>query len=541
MKDLRRHIFYSILLGLFFGNALYFGARLADATINFKDYHFEVIDILFSFVLSFIFTIIFYFALKIDIKEKAKNELKIKRWHIFAPLMLASLVMLITMYPGHHPADAHTMLELFKANEYWSHFPPFVCMIIGIFFSFGEAIGHVNIGFALMMFLQTIIVNIALTEAIFYCSKKLKNKLYPILIIIFFITHPLVQTLLIRAGQDTIFGGILLLIGTKLLKISEDENYFDKKRRIVFFAILCFLLCITRNNGVYVLIVVALTSLFVVKNKKLKRRFLIAILTPFLAYFSFQNFYISSIVKHQDSFFQETINIPILQIARSMYYNPDEQSLKELEYYFEQEKCMTWLGREWKWSDYNHSAGISDPYKDCMYSRNIEEDPLKFFALWAKIGSQNIDHYIAAPAVFGLSLYYPYVDYYQHPKELTYQWHRYVDSYYSTYDYDGLHTTKFVTPLKTFLDSFITEQNWSRTPVLHQLWRATFTTYLLIITIVFVFYKRNYKYLLPLSLVFGLMLTVALAPIVLFRYIFPAVLCTPIMIYILIKTMRKDV
>ena len=540
MKELRRRIFFSIFLGLFFGNALYFGARLADATINFKDYRFEVIDILFAFLLTFIFTIIFYFVLGIKLKEKAKNELKLKRWYIFVPLMLVSTIMLAAMYPGHHPADSHTMLDLFDTNEYWSHFPPFVCMIIGVFFTFGRAIGHVNIGFALMIFLQTILVNFALTEAIFYCSKKLKSKLFLIILIIFFITHPLVQTLLIRAGQDTIFGGILLLIGTKLLKISEDENYFNKKRRIVFFAILSFLLCITRNNGVYVLILVAITSIFTIKNKELKKRFIIAVSAPFLAFFSFQNFYVSSITKYQDSFFQETINIPILQIARSMYYNPDKESLKELEEYFLQEGCNTWLGMEWKWSNYNHSAGISDPYKDCMFSHNIEKDPLKFFALWAKIGSQNINHYIAAPAVFGLSLYYPYVDYYQHPKELTYQWHRYVDSYYETYNYDGLHTTEFVTPLKSFMDSYIMEQNWSRTPVLHQLWRATFTTYLLLITIVFVFYRKSYKYLLPLSLVFGLVLTVALAPVILFRYIFPAVLCTPIMIYILIKTMRKN-
>ena len=70
MKELRRRIFFSIFLGLFFGNALYFGSRLADATINFKDYNFETIDILFAFLLTFIFTIIFYFVLGIKLKEK---------------------------------------------------------------------------------------------------------------------------------------------------------------------------------------------------------------------------------------------------------------------------------------------------------------------------------------------------------------------------------------------------------------------------------------------------------------------------------------
>ena len=539
MKDLRRRIIFSILIGSFFGLALHFGSRLADEVFNHNEFIFNATDIIFPFTLSFIFSFICYFLLELKIKEGTK-ELKIKRWKIFVPLFITSTIMLAAFYPGHHPADSHTMLEIFETGKYWTHFPPFVCVIIGSFFALGKFIGNVSLGFALMIFLQSILVDFALTEAIFYCSKKLKMKLYPVLMVLFFIIHPLVQTLIIRAGQDTIFGGLLLLTGVELLKISEDENYFNKKRKFIFLGILFYLLCITRNNGVYVLILVALASIVSLKNSSNRKYFLPTIIIPIVAFFGFQNAFVNNFVAIKDSFFQETINMPILQIARSMKYNPDEDFKKELDKYFIQDgSCKTWLGIEWYWENYDRSSGISDPYKDCMRPYLIEENALDFFGLWARIGLKNPGHYIEAPLVFTLSLYYPYTDYYREPKDITYQWHRYIDSYYVAYDYDGLETTKFITPLKSFLDNFVFYQDWSRVPILHQLWRGTFTTYVCFISIMLVLYKRKRKYLLPLSLTFGLILTVILAPVALFRYLFPAVLMTPIMIYIIIKSMIK--
>ncbi len=539
MKELRRRIIFSILIGSFFGLALHFGSRLADEVFNHQEFVFNATDILFPFTLSFIFSLISYFLLGLEIKEKT-NELKIKRWQIFVPLLVTSLIMLIAFYPGHHPADAHTMLEIFETGEYWTHFPPFVCVIIGLFFTFGKLINNVSLGFALMIFLQSLLVNFALTEAIFYCSKKLKTKLYPVLMVLFFIIHPLVQTLIIRAGQDTIFGGLFLLAGVELLKISEDENYFNKKRKFVILAILFYLLCITRNNGVYVLILVALTSIVALKNSANRKYFLLTIIIPIVAFFGFQNAFVNNFATIKDSFFQETINTPIMQIARSMRYNPDENFKKELDKYFIQDgSCKTWLGIEWYWNNYDRSSGISDPYKDCMRPFLIEENALDFVSLWARIGFKNPDHYVAAPLIFTLSLYYPYTEYYRENKDITYQWHRYIDSYYYGYDYDGLKTTEFITPLKSFLDDFVFYQDWSRVPVLHQLWRGTFTTYICFIGAMLVLYKKKRKYLLPLSLTVALVLTVMLAPVVLFRYLFPAVLMTPIVIYIIVKSMLK--
>jgi hypothetical protein len=236
-----------------------------------------------------------------------------------------------------------------------------------------------------------------------------------------------------------------------------------------------------------------------------------------------------------------------MQIARAMYFNPDDETIKELDQYF-CKTCVTWANIPWRWDLYNKSSGISDPYKDHMYVEEIEKDPIKFFNLWAKIGLKNPVEYIEAPFVTMISLYHPYAQYtYLDGEEegdndyrkMSYQWHQYIDSYYYDYYYGAINTESSIPLYQSILYGLIRKQEWSRIPVLHHFWRATFTTYLFLLSTIFVFYKKKYKYLLPLSLIFGLLITVFLSPVMLFRYIFPAVLCTPIMIYIFIKSVIK--
>lgn len=93
--------------------------------------------------------------------------------------------------------------------------------------------------------------------------------------------------------------------------------------------------------------------------------------------------------------------------------------------------------------------------------------------------------------------------------------------------------------MKKIADDLFYRQEWSKIPVLNLLWRAPITFFLCILTILYAMYKRKYPYLFPLSLIFGLILTVFLSPVLLFRYLLPAVLSMPIMAYIFMKSMIK--
>ena len=544
----KRRIVFSIIIGIIFTLISYFGTKLLDANSGEYKPTYSFLDIIFSLIILTVSSFIAYKFIDKKFSLKKDKKFELKKYQILIPLMWITIVTFLATFPGHYPWDTQFMYEAYNTGNLNTHYSPLVCIVIGLFIDFGKFIGSVNISYAIMMILQFTFVNIVLTEAIYYCSNKLQKKSFTVFATVFFIIHPLVQALLIRSGQDTVFGGLFLLICLELLMLVEDEkNFFKKREKYVILFTLIFLLCAIRNNGIYVLIPVIISGFFILKNKTIRKKFLIAFSIPIAFSLGYKYLLIYNLVPWKDSIYRETLNVPVMQIARAMHFNPDDDIKKELEQYF-CKTCVTWANTTWSWELYNKSSGISDPYKDHMYVEEIEKDPIKFFNLWAKIGYKNPVEYIEAPFVTMVSLYHPYAKYTyidgeeegdNNYKKMSYQWHQYVDSYYFDYYFGEINTESFIPLYQSILYGLIRKQEWSRIPVLHHLWRATFTTYLFLLSTIFALYRKKYKYLLPLSLVFGLLITVFLSPVALFRYIFPAVLCTPIMIYIFIKSIIK--
>jgi hypothetical protein len=532
MKEIHRHIRLSIIAGTFFSLLFYFGTKFLNATFDFKVVHYSVLDIAFIIPIIIAASLAFYFLFDIKIKQKADKNFNLKRWHLFLPLVLISLVFLLTFFPGHYPYDTAAMYKAFQTGSYTTHYPPLASFFVGLFLSFGKLIGSEAAGHAILVVFQILFVNFVIATVIFYLSKKLKQKSFGIILTLFFFLNPLAQMILIRSGQDIFFGGFFLLLCFEFLKISEDENYFKEKLRqkLLYFFVLIFLLCAFRNNGLYMLIPVLLTAFFVLKNKELRKRFFIAVSIPIIAFLGYNYLLIGNIAAIKESFFKETLNVPVMQIARSMFFNPDGETLEKLKRYFK-EDCETWVNGVWSFDKYYKSSGITDPYKDCMNHEEIDKDPLAFFSLWYDIGKKNITSYIEAPLVLTLGLYHPYTKY--SPTERNnYQWHIFIDSFYYKYNLYGIEPTSFLPALQTSIGDFIIEEKWSEIPVFHILWGAPFVTHVCLVLIFFILYRRKYQYLLPISLIFGLILTVVLAPLILYRYVFPAVLCLPIMLYI---------
>jgi hypothetical protein len=224
--------------------------------------------------------------------------------------------------------------------------------------------------------------------------------------------------------------------------------------------------------------------------------------------------------------------MPIMQIASAMYYNPDESFKNELKTYFH-DNCKTWMNNKFDWKVYERAAGISDPFKDCLNTDEIEKDPLKFFDLWRRIGEKNPERFAEAPFVFTLGLYHPFLKY--EPLRSSFQAHRYIDSYYTNYTHYGMNSSSMIPWFKDALFELIGHEKWSNIPVVNFFWRIPFTTLLCFFLVILAFYRKKHEFLLPLLLFFGLFLTVALSPVMLFRYVFPAVLATPILIYVILK------
>ena len=453
--------------------------------------------------------------------------------------MLVSLVLLFIIFPGNYCYDSGAQYHRYAVGEYSTHYPPAFCFLLGIVIDFGAKIfGNANWGIFLADLLQALIVNFALTEILFYISQKLKNKKFIIISILFLILHPLLQICTLSTCHDVVFGAVFILIALEFLKISSDEVYFTKKSNFIKMFFLVFILCIYRNNGLFALIPAVIIGLFMLKGKRIK--FATLMLIPMLVFqIGYNTIFLNVIHVERQSIVHESLNIPIMQIARALYYNHPVAYSEELNTYFH-EIC--------DWKNYGRFPAISDGIKSCIDDDYMESHLFDFVKYWAKIGAKAPHRYLEAPMMSTIGLWYPFTEYPENPTSNSIMYHAYAEhdihSYaFSYYDDGGAievsreGNKEINNAIKEFIH---TKQSWSKVPILDQFWRGSFTTFLLFFTAIIIIYRKKRKFVLAFAILFGLWLTVFLSPVIMFRYLYPLVLATPIMFYMIVSSIKSE-
>ena len=517
----RRKVAVSSIFGLFLSVSLVIGRQMNDThTIDWS------VSTAFNFLVVFILGTIITYIFIDKLKFKSDKKYSVKRWQIFLPLFLISFFILFATYPGSYNIDITYEYNFYKAGNLGTHFPIFYNVVFcwtmellhSIFNSWEVAVFILNL-------IQIALVNLALTEVIFFLSKKLKNKNFTFLTTLFYITNPLFQASLISTSHDFGFGAFFALIVLEVIKMVEEENYFSKKSNWFKFIFFVFMLCIFRNNGLFAIVPAFVLGLFVMKGKR--KKFAAIVLIPLAMFVGYNQLIVNNIVTEKESVLKESLNIPVNQMARALYYN-FPRAFSEEQYKYFRVQC--------NWPSYGKYPMITDYQKGCLKTDYIEEHLFEFIAYWAKVGTKAPHRYIEAPFLFDLGAYYPFTTYPEEAEErptlhsfVSYTVHRETPRTYQI-DIRRYPHIKFV---DNMMDELIEKQKWSKIFFFRVIWGGAFTTFLLLFTFCYVTLKKNYKYLVPLFFIFGMLLTVLLSPVILYRYLFPVVLTIPIMIYII--------
>ena len=92
-------------------------------------------------------------------------------------------------------------------------------------------------------------------------------------------------------------------------------------------------------------------------------------------------------------------------------------------------------------------------------------------------------------------------------------------------------TAQTISPSLTHqLEKFVFGGGWMEVPLISTICSIGTYGLLLLFTIGYVIMRQKYNLLLPLSLVFGLYLTLLLSPVAIFRYAYPVVILAPVFI-----------
>lgn len=528
--DVRR-IVISALLGVIFSFFMVIGSQLAAN----KEIDFSLKTALILVACAAAFSFVFSFLINTTIKYKTNENYRPKKLWIFLGLMTITVLFIFAMYPGNYCYDIFAQLNAYKTGYYTTHYPPLFCMLMGVIIDIGRFIYGIDEGGVVLFILfQAVITNAVIAYIISELSGRLKNKTFHVISCLYIFLHPFIFNIIISTCHDVLFADAFVLLLFEFLKMSEDKDYFSSKKNLAKVLIFVILMCVLRNNGFFALIPVLIVSLVVLREKWAE--ILIFMISPILLWLVlYCGLFLNLINVNRENIFHESINIPIMQISRTMYYEGDKVWDERINDYFS-ETCG--------WHMYVTERAISDAYKVCLKDDVLGRDPLGFVDMWAKMGAKAPNRYIEAAAMQTLTSYYPWVDYDNRSSGVFGAYIEYgvrtAPEYVGDTDVAKPEAAnKFPWLHSAIVWLFGPHRGWFKIPVLRLIWGASFSTYLLIITVALVIYKKAKKYLVPLSFVFGMLLTVILAPVIIFRYMFPIVLATPIMLYIIVKVIGE--
>ena len=534
IKKDKRTIIFSTIFSVFLSIILTVGACM-EVNTNIAN--------IFVPILSFIGLTLFCIpliniVLKTTINIKKGN--KIPTINIFIIIWIFGILGWLALYPGGYDYDAPAQLIQFMNPDYSvnTHFSVLFSYLEYLIVSLGYNIfGNYQSAIGLFTFLQMTIVSIITTYIITFISNKLNfNRIITILSILFFAIFPFHILLQVSCVQDTLFSCSLIIFAINLYKLIIDDKYFQKKSDYFSIIISGILLCLFRNNGIYIIIISLILSLlfkFIFKYKLQTKKYIICIISIILIYYSYQIILLPILGVEKGNSIQEMSSIPSQQLARVYNNNinafSDEQLNKLNKFY---PNC--------DFSSYNTYESISDGIKACLDENYTKKHLIDYAKLYISVGAKDPINYTKAFLLNTYGFWYPNKSY---PDERIY--HPYIEYKVSTPSIfsDDLieieRNSKF--PLyEKVLNEVLDQNNWQKIPVISSICSMGSYFILLMFIIISCIYKKKYKYIFILSLYISIYITLFLSPVALYRYIYPIMISLPLLILILIDVYIKD-
>ena len=483
-------------------------------------------------LIFFILPIVLYsinFFKKIKIKKNIEYTKKIKII-TFTIIFLFDFLVFLALYPGIYGYDAgFQILEILDHNvQLTSHFSILFSYLLANCIKLGKLLfNNYEAGLAIYTLIQTTFMTYVSTKISVYIIKKTQNKLLYILTVSFFCVFPLYTIMIISTAQDVIFAGLFALIVLNLIELATNRDYYSKKINLIKLMTLILLLCGIRNNGFYAIIVTIPFIMLFQKNKKILT--LLTFVIPLIVYkiytgpvYNLLNVYIEPSIKEMSS-------IPSQQLARVYNYNYSILDQEDLNFY---NNYYTDLD---SFKYYTYRQSISDPIKSVLNTTKTSENINQYVYFWIKIGIKDLENYTEAFLMNNIGTWYPNKNYNDDR-----MYHPYIE-------YNMLEAKKWndkyivinrksLFPLYEKILKVLVEKNaWKKIPIISNLFTTGTYFIIFLYTLGLAIIKNKKHYLIPLGCMIGLYATILLAPVSLFRYIFPIILLFPVMISIIIE------
>ena len=458
--------------------------------------------------------------------KKGKKLSRKEKLLIYMIIVVSNVLIFLALYPGIYGWDS--ALQGYRAmyGGTTSHYSVLLGSIFGFLLKIGKDVfGSYDVGMAISMIAQLLVVSAVYARVVFFMCDRYNGLSSAVWTIIYFIFILLFGAMTVYSTQDVMFGAVFALIFIELWEMSCDDLYWKRKKNVAKYILLGTLLCLCRNNGVYMLMLAVLVSLFVFKKGK-KRNILIMIL-PIIFSFIYSGPVLSMLHIEKTDTINEMMSIPSQQIAR--VYTSDngdigEDEKQKVEYYYDKVE---------RFKEYGSYTAKADKTKGALNSDKVKSSFLDYISLWIKIGFKNPKKYIEAFLLNSLGTWYPgkkYNDPRANIPYIEFGMNTLWDEYDGKYSEMRIDRKSKMVWYERILSDILYENKWQDIPVVSVLYSIGSYFVLVVFAVMMYIYRKQYHLFVPMALVVGLYITVLLGPVAIFRYCYPVLIIVPVIL-----------
>ena len=337
--------------------------------------------IFFNLILSF-----FYKIASTNISSKFKF-LNFKFDVVF--VLLFWLPVVLVYLPGTAGFDTFVMAIMWNGDATWTtHHPILPTIITGLMLDLGELLGNVNLGAGLLLVLNFFVIFLSIVLTLRVCYDLFPKTLIPHIVALYFAVIPLFPMYVQTLYKDSLNFAFTLLLTICIIKLLTDELWIKNIKNSFYLFILIVLVCLYRNTGIYLVIVLGSSLVFYLLKQNSSQKISVALIFLFglFSVFMFNSIFISSLSLKPGSR-GEMLSIPFQQTARYFRDKPNEISVEEFKA-VDLVLPAAKLGQLYK-------PYISDPVKGKLKKGDLQSLSAYFKAWWS-MGLKNPKVYISA-------------------------------------------------------------------------------------------------------------------------------------------------
>lgn len=438
---------------------------------------------------------------------------------VWVIIFLAWVPGLLATFPGIYDIDGAFQIMWFEKGTISAHHPILHTYLLGGLVRAGKyLLGSYEAGILCYSIFQML----CMSGIFAYISKKTCKWLPGIiqfLVILSYTILPYHVVLSFTTTKDVLFAGMFAIWVLKTFEcVADKERFFtDKKRQLQYIAII-LAVCALRNTGYYILLF--MMPFFLVLCRKYWKN----ILCMGLASVFLWNLYtgpVYDLLGIQKGNAAEALSVPMQQLSRVAVYSGDtlEEEDKEL------------IGKYIP--DYiRYTPRVSDSVKDTFNGSAYEDNKIEFVKLWLRVGVAHPVIYLEAFLSNNIGFWYPNMKY---PDEGTFLPYIVYDNTEYKGDWPDIRRTSYFPALSEFYEKFTQQGMYHQIPGAFVWYSGGMMFWMLILGVCMCIYKRRYVMLVPFSILVGLWGTLMLSPVVVFRYVYPLIVCVPVILSICIE------